>query len=302
MAVLDRIFTVPALPTGATKAYATSFREVGGGPASTASAAIVRLGGRARLFARVGEDAVGDTILAELAREGVHTTGVRRISGAQSAWSAVAVDPAGERLILNTPGSGLDVPPDWVTDVAGSGAVLADMGWPRAAAHVFQLARAAGIPTVLDADLGPDPSAASLFSMADHVIFSAAALSHHSRQTDPKSGLDRMRDLAPDAVLGVTLGADGYLWLEGRAVRHSAGLRVRAVDTLGAGDVFHGAYALALAEGRGVADAARFANVAAGLKCTRPGGRAGIPGRDEVDAALSSGTGTPGRGPPRAHR
>jgi sulfofructose kinase len=61
---------------------------------------------------------------------------------------------------------------------------------------------------------------------------------------------------------------------------------VTVVDTLGAGDVFHGAFVLAVAEGRAVAEAARFANAAAALKCTRAGGRAGIPTRAEVEALL----------------
>lgn len=88
-------------------------------------------------------------------------------------------------------------------------------------------------------------------------------------------------------MLGVTLGAAGYLWLEGDAARSSSAPAVQVRDTLGAGDVFHGAYALALAEGRDIAAAAAFANVAAALKCTRPGGRAGIPDRAEVDSLIN---------------
>ena len=290
MAVLDRIFAVPALPTGATKLYATGLTEVGGGPASTAAAAICRLGGQARLFARVGTDAVGTAIQAELVREGVDAAGVRRIEGAQSAWSAVAVEPSGERLILNTPGERLDVAPDWITaaGLEGAGAVLVDMGWPAGAVHLLELAQRAGVPSVLDADLSPHPNATALFGLADHLVFSAAALCRHAGTTDPLEGLRRMRRTAPRAVLGVTLGEGGYLWLDGEAPRRSPAPAVAVLDTLGAGDVFHGAYALALAEGRGVAEAARFANAAAALKCTRTGGRAGIPDRAEVDALLLS--------------
>lgn len=290
MAVLDRIFSVPSLPSGATKLYATAVHEVGGGPASTAAAAVRRLGGAARLFARVGADTVGDAIFAELAHEGIDATGVRRLPGARSAWSAVAVDPAGERLILNTPGEGLDVAPDWIDagSLAGAGALLVDMGWPAGASHALHLARQLGIPSVLDADLGPHPAAAALIGLADHVVFSAAGLAHHSGMVDALDGLQRMRPAASRAVLGVTLGPAGYAWLDGRALRGSAAPRVTVRDTLGAGDVFHGAYALALAERLSLDEAARFANAAAALKCTRPGGRAGIPDRAEVDALLSS--------------
>jgi len=89
-------------------------------------------------------------------------------------------------------------------------------------------------------------------------------------------------------VLGVTVGADGFLWLDGEEVRSVPAPQVTPQDTLGAGDVFHGAYALAIAEGRTVVPAAAFANAAAAIKCTRPGGRAGIPTREEVNALLSA--------------
>ena len=291
MAVLDRIFAVPVLPSGATKLYATSVLEAGGGPASTAAAAIVRLGGRARLFARLGADTVGDAIVAELAREGVDATGVRRIPGARSAWSAVAVDPAGERMILNTPGAGLDVRAPWLqaSDLAGAGALLVDMGWPAGAAEALRAARAVGVPSVLDADLGPHEGAAALIGLADHVAFSAAGLAHHSGTSDPVAGLRRIRAKARDAVLGVTMGAAGFAWLDGDVVRRIPAPAVTAVDTLGAGDVFHGAYALALAEQVPMPAVFAFANAAAALKCTRPGGRLGIPDREEVDALLSIG-------------
>ena len=84
----------------------------------------------------------------------------------------------------------------------------------------------------------------------------------------------------------MTDGADDVLWLEGRAAAEPV-FAVAAVDTLGAGDVFHGAFTLALAEGRDLVHAMRFAAAAAGLKCTRVGGSAGAPTRNEVDALLA---------------
>ncbi len=77
---------------------------------------------------------------------------------------------------------------------------------------------------------------------------------------------------------------EGFLWIEDGAERREAAPRVAAVDTLAAGDVWHGAFALALAERHDTAAAARFANRAAALKCLRPGGRSGAPTRAELDA------------------
>ncbi|MCR0985569.1 PfkB family carbohydrate kinase [Roseomonas populi] len=289
MTVHDRILSVPSLPTQATKLYATAVAEAGGGPAATASVAIAALGGSARLFGRVGADDTGRVIRAELARYGVDVAGIAELQEAQSAWSAVAVDAAGERLILNFPGRNLQVPPDWIDParVAGCGAVLVDMGWPLGGAHALDIARRHGIPSVLDADLGPLPEAAALIGLAGHVVFSESALRHHSGEMEPGTGLHALQRRLPGVVLGVTTGPEGYLWLDGGALHRLRPPEVAVVDTLGAGDVFHGAYALGLAEGMTLAEAARFAVAAATLKCTRAGGRAGVPSRPEVEAFLA---------------
>ncbi len=104
---------------------------------------------------------------------------------------------------------------------------------------------------------------------------------------DPESAC---ADLASrtDAFVAVTGGAAGTWWHDratGR-VRHVEAPKVKAVDTLAAGDVFHGAFTLAIAEGQSIPDAIAFANTAAALKCTVFGGRLGAPTREEVRAAL----------------
>ena len=130
------------------------------------------------------------------------------------------------------------------------------------------------------------PEAAVLIGQADHVLFSEPGLRPHAGAAGP-AGLAALRHRVPGAVLGVTAGPEGFHWLDDAGLHHLPAPRVAAVDTLGAGDVFHGAYALALAEGAAVAAAARFAVAAASAKCTRPGGRAGVPSRAEVAALLA---------------
>jgi sulfofructose kinase len=289
MSGMDRIMRVQRFATEATKIYAEGYDEVGGGPAATAAAAICRLGGEACLIGRVGDDPTGAAIRAELAACGVDVTALRVLPGAQSAGSNVTVDAAGERQITNFRGHGLDVEADWAAPevMQGAGAALVDMGWWPGARRVLELARHAGIPSVLDADLGPDARAEGLLRLADHVVFSQAGLARMSEQDDPVRGLAWARRRLPGRYLGVTVGADGYAWLEDETLYRLPGHPIATVDTLGAGDVFHGAYALALAEGRTVALAAAFANAAAALKCARPSGRRGIPSRAEVDALLA---------------
>ncbi|RYF63782.1 MAG: hypothetical protein EOO22_25400, partial [Comamonadaceae bacterium] len=187
MSGLDRIMRVEAFATEGSKIYATGYDEIGGGPAATASVTVQRLGGEARLIARVGADPTGDSIRGELAGHGVDVSLMRTLRGALSAASNVTVDDRGERQITHFAGEGLDIEADWVdaAALAGSGAVLADMGWRRGAKHVLQLAAAAGIPTILDADLTFDPRAIELLAIADHVVFAEAALRRLSGETDP---------------------------------------------------------------------------------------------------------------------
>ncbi|WP_376100261.1 PfkB family carbohydrate kinase [Roseomonas sp. CCTCC AB2023176] len=286
MAVWDRILSLPAIPTAPVKTYGTELRETGGGPAATAAVTVARLGGAARLVGRVGDDPDGARIAEELACFGVDTRFLARLPGARSGTSSVGVDPAGERLILNYPGRGLHVPPDWLdwdAAMAEVGCVLVDMGWPLGAARALAEAQARGIPTMLDADLNPYPEAAALVPLADHAVFSEPGLAALTGMGEPEAAL---RSLDLRATAGVTLGARGYLWRDAGGLHEAPGLPVEALDTLGAGDCFHGALSLAIAEGVPMARAARFANAAAALKCTRPGGRLGLPTRAEVDALL----------------
>jgi len=287
-AVQDFVFTVPELPQQAQKYRATRFESVGGGPAATAAVAVARLGGRVMLAARVGEDAAADMIIAELQAYDVDCTLVRRCPGCASSVSAVFVDARGERMIVNHLDAALPDDPEWLPApwVTGADVVLADTRWPEGALAALFAARAAGLPGVLDADR-PIPADGELLRAASHVAFSADALADYSGIADPARALAEVGRSLP-GWCAVTAGAEGVYALEKGELRRFPAFAVPVVDTLGAGDVWHGALALALAEGRGEAEAVRFASAAAALKVQRPGGRAGVPTRVELDAFLAA--------------
>jgi sulfofructose kinase len=287
VAVMDKIFTVTNLPTEATKIFASSYAEIGGGPAATASVAIARLGGAAELWARVGEDSVGRRIVDELVEWGVAPK-VTAIPGTSSNVSGVLVDSNGERLIISYTDPRLDTDPSWLPldELATADAVLADVRWPQASEASLRHARRLGTPTVLDADLAPEDVVQRLIPLASFAIFSAPALFKLAGVDNVPEAIARAARLTTGCV-GVTVGEEGFFWLEENVIRHEPGFSVKVVDTLGAGDVFHGAFALAIAEGKSMREAARFANAASALKCARPSGRAGIPTREEVEHLLA---------------
>jgi sulfofructose kinase len=288
IAVLDRVYRVARLPDGAGKRFASAFAEVGGGPAATAAVTVARLGGRADLWARVGDDTAGAAIAADLSAHGVGTETLRRVPGAVSVQSAVAVDEDGERAILSYRDPALAADASWLPldRARGAGAVLADVRWPEGAEAALRAARGAGVPTVLDADATDDDALGRLVPLADHAVFSAPGLERFAGTADPAAGLAKAA-AANGGVAAVTAGEHGCWW-RGRdgTVRRVPAFRVRAVDTLGAGDVFHGAYALAVAEGADAPRALSFASAAAALKCARHGGRSAIPGRAETERFL----------------
>ncbi len=288
-AVQDYVFQLPQLPTRAEKYRATGFTSVGGGPAATAAVAIARLGGTARLAARVGDDAIAATIATELQRLGVDCAHLRRHTNYQSSLSAVFVDASGERMIVNHVDPELPRDPSWLDEVSLSGvdAVLADTRWPEGAAAIFARARAHGIPAVLDADV-PVPNSAEFLRAPTHLAFSLPGLREVVAGDDDIEAALRQVAQRTGAWCCVTLGAEGVLYTRGEAIERSAAFRVHAVDTLGAGDVWHGAFALALAEGQSEADAVRAASAAAAVKVTRPGGRSGAPTRAERDRMLAA--------------
>jgi sulfofructose kinase len=275
-AVVDFVLRVDVLSARPEKIRALDGRIVGGGCAANAAVAVSRLGGKAMLAARLGDDMVGRMVIAGMEAEGVDCSLVRLTPGGRSSFSSVHVDARGERQIVSFRGEGLDNSPDLIARAPELGAVLADTRWTEGSLAALRLARARGIPGVLD---GEAPIDAALPPSASHVAFSRQGLASLA-DGEPAAALESL-DLPGWAC--VTDGAAGVFVKGGARVPAP---RVAVVDTLAAGDVWHGAFALRLAEGADEAEAARFANAAAALKCTRFGGREGCPDRDETERFL----------------
>jgi sulfofructose kinase len=284
---MDQIFTVDRMPASPSKHFATGFLEIGGGPAANASVAAARLGGSVRLWSRVGDDPVGDRIVRELEQEGVDASRVRRFSDARSSCSTVIVDEGGDRLVVNFSGRAIPADPSWLPldEIGEMDAVLGDIRWPEGSARALAEARRLGIPALLDADAAPGGVTEEVFAAADHILFSAQGLAQFAgcEVMEEALGISASRT---GTWVGVSAGADGVYWLEGGRLRHLPAFAVEVVDELGAGDVLHGAFALALARGEAIEAALRFSCAAAALKCTAPGGRAGAPSAEELDAFL----------------
>jgi sulfofructose kinase len=285
---LDFIYAVDVMPSEPLKYRSNTMVTSGGGLAGNAATACARLGASVRLVARLGDDLWAEPMIAELKRDGVDCTLVRRCAGHRSPVSAVVVDPKGERLVVSYSDPDIPSDTDWIpTDLADEAdAVYAETRWIEAALAVLPQAREAGIPSVLDADR--KPTRPEVLALASHVGFSAPALREFTGIGDLPAALAHASTGIANVFL-VTDGANGAWYREGGKVVHAPAFPVKSVDTLGAGDTWHGALAVALADRQPLELAVRFANAAAALKCTEFGGRKGMPARERVEALLAAG-------------
>ena len=169
----------------------------------------------------------------------------------------------------------------------GALAVLADTRWGEGALAALQLARVAGVPGVLDGDRKPPHP--DLVGDREPCRLQRAGPGGTLRRGGPARG-SRHTDCARMARPGSPSRSAGRACSSSMTgpSPHLPAFAVEVVDTLGAGDVWHGAFALALAEGQSERAAIRFASAAPAIKCTRFGGRAGAPWREEIEAFLAS--------------
>ncbi len=285
---MDTIFRLETLPDGPGKFIPLDAVEVAEGMASAQAATIARLGGEVALWASAGDDAIGDRLIQQISGEGVDTTRVRRVPGARSGFSTIFMDVRGERMIVPKYDADLMAAPATAPDLSDFAAVMTDVRWPGAAELALKAAREAGIPGILDADVGPRETIETLVRLASHVVASEGGAALVTGADDPRIAAERLSAGHPGFIC-VTAGEKGCWWGEGGTVRHTPAPVIEAVDTLAAGDVFHGAFAFGLMEGWAMQSVIGFASAAAAIKCTRFGGRLGAPTRAEVEAFVSGG-------------
>lgn len=290
--VLDEVFRVDEFPQADGKVQAKGFFVVNGGCAANAAVAIARLGGCAALAGPMGgpagEDENGDRVLRALARENVDCTACQRIDGLATALSAIFMNNRGDRTIVTYRDERIAAaaPSDPEQVVAHADAVLADNRYPEFVRPICEAARRRNLPVVLDGDrptVDDDP----LFRIASHVVFSWECLRETTGVADLSEGLLRVASRT-DAFLAVSNGPDDIVYLDHGRVRRVPVFKINAVDTLGAGDAFHGGFVMAIAEGRSEVEAMRFGAAVAGIKCMRIGGSAGAPTRAEVEAFMAA--------------
>lgn len=293
---MDLVARVSRLPRPGETVLGRELQLIPGGKGANQAVAAARLGARCALVGRVGHDSHGDALLESLRRDGVETEHVQRTADCGSGIALIGVDERGENAIMVIPGAnGRLVAADIVaieSVIAGARLVLLQLEVPpETVIAAVDLARCHHVPTLLVPAPAPSVFPAPLWRVD--------VLCPNETEAERLTGV-AVRDVehAAQAALilqqhgvrrpVITLGADGAFFKDesghGELVPAFA---VEVVDTTAAGDAFAGALGVALAEGRPLRDAVRFACAAGALATTRHGAQPSLPTREQVRQLLA---------------
>lgn len=267
--------------------------EAPGGKGSNQAIQAALCGARTAMVAAVGQDAAGDEALAIWAKAGVETSGVARLAERGTGLALIMVETRGENAIVVDSGANAHLSADHVEAAAdlitGARLVVAQLETPVAATvRAFELARAAGAATLLNAAPAPEAIDAELLALTDFLVVNeleGQALSGHDHA--PAIGETLLGRVGKGVI--VTLGADGAMLFERDRPPHRQGsAKIEVVDTTGAGDAFTGAFGARWINTGDAPSALAWGLAAGALACTGKGAAASYAGRDRV-AALAAG-------------
>jgi sulfofructose kinase len=285
---VDFLSVVPEFPVPNSKMEMLQFSKQGGGQVATAIAALSRWGVRTKYIGKVGEDELGTFSLNSLRQEGVDVSSVTTEPSATNQFAMILVEKStGERTILwNRDERLMYRKGELRKEEACSGKILHLDGHDiQAALQCVRWAKEEGIPTMIDLDK-IEPLTPKLIQEIDFVITSSRFPMLYTGISDQRKALLELQKHT-SGFLCATLGHEGAVALIKGEFLYVKGFEVKALDTTGAGDVFHAGFIYGLLQNWEVAEILRFSNAVAALKCRDLGGRKGIPSLEEAQRFLS---------------
>jgi sulfofructose kinase len=279
----DLIFAVDHHPQADEKTFAQQFMSCGGGPAANAAVTVSRLGFKAAFAGYLGNDYFGQKNLEEFEEAAVNTDLIAR-GDSPTPVSAIWVKPDGQRTLVNYKGATHPLSASKL-DLTGCHprVVLFDGHEPDVSAELMKILQVKNIPTVLDAG-SVHRGTLKLLELVDYTVASQKFSLECTGKADPKQAAAKLGQYCPAVV--ITLGERGLVWKNKLGDGALRAFSVDAVDTTGAGDAFHGAFAAGLASGKSWEELLTYAAAVGALCCTNYGARPSIPSAKAVDAFL----------------
>jgi len=266
------------------KATASDLISCGGGPAANAAVTASMLGSKTALAAYLGNDIFGESHFDELLEAGVITRWVVRGSD-PTPLSTIWAQPDGQRALVNYKGTTPDPQPDaFDFSECRPSVILFDGHLPEVSFELAQWALEKHIPTILDAG-SVHKGTTGLIDKVDYLVASEKFARDYTLIADAELAVSKLCRHAPNVI--VTLGATGLVWQNGQGRGRMPAFRIEAVDTTGAGDAFHGAFARGISLKMPWNRLLQYASAVGTLCCTKMSARKGIPTAAETERFLT---------------
>ncbi len=280
---LDYLALVDSYPEIDTKKEVLQWEEQGGGPVATALVSLSRLGMKCRFYGIIGNDYAGRKMKQSLMSEHIDVRGLLKRDNASSQIAFIAIEKnSGKRTIFWKRPSGYELRPAELSSdfLKNTNLLLLDGLMMRSSVYAAKKARGLNIPVMLDAGRLRE-GMLDLAGICDYVVASEEFAKDIGWNDNPEVFWKKIKKLKLK-VLTITLGDRGSITFLQNRYFYVPAFKVHTADTTGAGDVFHGGYIFGILQGWNIMETVRFASAFAALKCKKIGGRAGIPGLDEV--------------------
>jgi len=284
----DMIIKLDRIPRPGETILGGAFVTAAGGKGANQAVGAARAGGQVTFIARVGQDMFGKQAIAGFVRDGINVKYVFRDKTNPSGVALIFVAKDGENSIAVAGGANAKLSPADVRKAkaafAGASVLVMQLETSLETVQVAaDLATKAGVRVILN----PAPAQ----PLPDSLLKRVSILTPNETEAElltGSTGEDAATKLRARGVATVilTLGARGALIADASGTRLVPGFKVKAVDTTAAGDIFNGSLAVALAEGKSLEEAVRFANAAAAISVTRLGAQPSAPTRREIERFL----------------
>lgn len=277
--VYDTLITLPSFPIEDTKLRAESVCVSGGGPCATGLACAGKLGEKSAFVGVLSDDSAGAFLLKDMEKYNMENTYVDVISGCSSFVSCIWLNK--EKATRTCVFEKGNLPPLKLGErqkeaIKNAEILMVDGNELSAAIEGAKIARENGTKVLYDAG-GMYEGVEKLLPLADILIPSEEFALGHTREKDVVLAAKKLMTLYSPEVVVVTCGKNGGIIFDGREVKRYDAFKVNAVDTNGAGDVFHGAFAFAVTKGYDYYKSCIFSSAVSALKCTKTGARESVP-------------------------
>jgi len=286
--VLDHVFSVEEIPKKPVKIKGKQYLKRLGGPGAVASVVVASLGFNSFFIGRFGRGSDSLFLKNTLLKFNVNLKHSLRYNSPDLHTALVIQDQKGERLIISQKPKFLDSINPKFEKINFTGTFLADLTWLNGTYQLCRKTKKFKGNLIVDADLFEiNNKSKYIIENANYVIFSKIGLIHFSRINSISKALEKLYKKYKK-IFTVTNGSNGVYWIDKGKIHNIKPLKVKAIETNGTGDVFHGAFACAIEKKFSIKDALEYASVVASLKCTKTGGIYNLPTLKEINSKLKT--------------